>query len=354
MSSTSDSAIDYAAEEMEQTPGVLALLKSKELQLQVQVDKCAQLRAENVLLNKKLQALSNPTSRQNSNRLGSGELPGSIPAGPMGSAWSASDMDRLPSSPKLNSPVVLNGVLSLANAGTWLQMLRSKLSLQVSQARRPQTAGVQDTRDGAASDCMAFGQDEPEEFTYSVPMRRSRSDALYDRQLNSTVFRRAAELPRTSSVGQSTTFEDDALRVIRERDRRRRTNVLMDDAAGADQGSTVHFLTPELAARSALFGRWFWCGWREEVATVTRTVVNKLTPGFTTSSAPIVLQQEVKEEEEEEEEEESRTRRRAIREEERVRKKKEGKGGGAGREGEGETHEKGKHMKREKKNEEVE
>lgn len=111
-------------------------------------------------------------------------------------------MDRLPSSPKLNSPVVLNGVLSLANAGTWLQMLRSKLSLQVSQARRPQTAGVQDTRDGAASDCMAFGQDEPEEFTYSVPMRRSRSDALYDRQLNSTVFRRAAELPRTSSVGK--------------------------------------------------------------------------------------------------------------------------------------------------------
>lgn len=41
---------------------------------------------------------------------------------------------------------------------------------------------------------------------------------------------------------------------MRERDRRRRTNVLMDDAAGADQGSTVHFLTPELAARSALFG----------------------------------------------------------------------------------------------------
>ena len=41
---------------------------------------------------------------------------------------------------------------------------------------------------------------------------------------------------------------------MRERDRRRRTNVLMDDAAGAEQGSTVHFLTPELAARSALFG----------------------------------------------------------------------------------------------------
>jgi len=35
-----------------------------------------------------------------------------------------------------------------------------------------------------------------------VPMRRSRSDALYDRQLNSTVSRRGAELPRTSSVGK--------------------------------------------------------------------------------------------------------------------------------------------------------
>ncbi|DBB03371.1 TPA: hypothetical protein ACH3X3_010743 [Trebouxia sp. C0006] len=256
MSSTSDSAIDYAADETEQTPEVLALLKSKELQLQVQVDKCAQLRAENVLLYKKLQALSNPSSRQNSNRLGSGELPDSIPAGPVGSARSASDMDRLPSSPNHNSPFVLNGVLSLANAGTWLQMLRSKLSPQVSHRRRTQTAAVPDTRDDAASDCMAFGQDEAEEFTYSVPMRRSRSDALYDRQLNSTVCRRGADLPRTSSVGakQGSTLEDDGVRAMRERDRRRRTNVLMDDAAGAEQGSTVHFLTPELAARSALFG----------------------------------------------------------------------------------------------------
>ena len=111
-------------------------------------------------------------------------------------------MDRLPSSPNHNSPFVLNGVLSLANAGTWLQMLRSKLSPQVSHRRRTQTAAVPDTRDDAASDCMAFCQDEAEEFTYSVPMRRSRSDALYDRQLNSTVCRRGADLPRTSSVGK--------------------------------------------------------------------------------------------------------------------------------------------------------
>lgn len=256
MSSTSDSAIDYIADKPEQTPGVLALLKSKELQLQVQVDKCAQLRAENVLLHKRLQTLSNPTSRQNSNRLEAGELPGSIPAGPVGSAWSASDMERLPSSPNHNSPLILNGVLSLANAGTWLQMLRSKLSPQTSHRRRTQTADVQDIKDGAASDCMAFDQDEAEDFTYSLPIRRSRSDALYDRQINSTVSRRGAELPRTSSVGaeQNATLEDESLRFMRERDQRRRTNVLMDDAASADQGSKVQFLTPELAARSALFG----------------------------------------------------------------------------------------------------
>lgn len=108
-------------------------------------------------------------------------------------------MDRLPSSPNHNSPFVLNGVLSLANAGTWLQMLRSKLTPQVSHRRRTQTADVPDTRDGAASDT---GQDDPEEFTHYVPMRRSRSDALYDRQLNSAGARRGADLPRTNSVGK--------------------------------------------------------------------------------------------------------------------------------------------------------
>lgn len=46
---------------------------------------------------------------------------------------------------------------------------------------------------------------------------------------------------------------DEAMLAVRARDRRRRTNVLMEDVGDADQGSTVHFLTPELAARSALF-----------------------------------------------------------------------------------------------------
>lgn len=46
---------------------------------------------------------------------------------------------------------------------------------------------------------------------------------------------------------------DDFLQASRDRDRRRRTNVLMEDANDVDHPSTVHFLTPELAARSALF-----------------------------------------------------------------------------------------------------
>jgi len=54
MASTSDSAVDYVVSETEHTPAILALLKTKELQLQVEVNKCAELRAENVLLQKKL------------------------------------------------------------------------------------------------------------------------------------------------------------------------------------------------------------------------------------------------------------------------------------------------------------
>ena len=53
---------------------------------------------------------------------------------------------------------------------------------------------------------------------------------------------------------QSVEELDEVVSAARARDRRRRTNVLMEDMGDADQGSTVHFfLTPELAARSALF-----------------------------------------------------------------------------------------------------
>ena len=52
---------------------------------------------------------------------------------------------------------------------------------------------------------------------------------------------------------QSMEEVDEAVSAVRARDRRRRTNVLMEDIGDADQGSMVHFLTPELAARSALF-----------------------------------------------------------------------------------------------------
>ena len=46
---------------------------------------------------------------------------------------------------------------------------------------------------------------------------------------------------------------DEAMSAVRARDRRRRTNVLMEDVGDVDSGTPVHFLTPELAARSALF-----------------------------------------------------------------------------------------------------
>lgn len=57
-------------------------------------------------------------------------------------------------------------------------------------------------------------------------------------------------------AGQRQSLEEEcgeAVSAARARDLRRRTNVLMEDVSDADQGSTVHFLTPELAARSALF-----------------------------------------------------------------------------------------------------
>lgn len=58
MTSTSDSALDFVSEDAVHVPEVFAQLKSKERQLQIQVDKCAELRAENVLLQKKLQVRS--------------------------------------------------------------------------------------------------------------------------------------------------------------------------------------------------------------------------------------------------------------------------------------------------------
>lgn len=258
MTSTSDSALVFVSEDAVHIPEVLAQLKSKERQLQIQVDKCTELRAENVLLQKKLQALTAPnscrTSQQSSNRWGSGDQLSSIPAGPIVSQWSASDMDR-PNSPRPNSPLVFNGVLSLAHAGTWLQMLRSKLSPGASDRRRSDFADVLDTRDGTASEDIEC-EDEPNSFSYPLPLRRSRSEGACDRLRRSTVYRRGSELSRTSSAGcppEKCGLHADSLTADKERDRRRRTHVVMEDAADADQTSTVHFLTPELAARSALF-----------------------------------------------------------------------------------------------------
>ena len=56
MVSTSDSALDDVVEGVEQhAEEVLTLLKSKEERLQIEVNKCAELRAENIMLTKQLQ-----------------------------------------------------------------------------------------------------------------------------------------------------------------------------------------------------------------------------------------------------------------------------------------------------------
>ena len=52
---------------------------------------------------------------------------------------------------------------------------------------------------------------------------------------------------------ESADLYNDAMSAIQARDQRRRTHVMLEDVSDADQPSTVHFLTPELAARSALF-----------------------------------------------------------------------------------------------------
>lgn len=56
MVSTSNSALNYVVDSTEQhTAEVLTLLKRKEERLQIEVNKCAELRAENMMLTKQLQ-----------------------------------------------------------------------------------------------------------------------------------------------------------------------------------------------------------------------------------------------------------------------------------------------------------
>lgn len=250
MASTSDSAVGYVADGATHSSQVLSLLKTKEQQLQHEVNKCAELRAENVLLQKRLQALSAPTTRQNSNGLSLSDLQdGSIPAGPPMSSMSSSALEQVPShSSSPTSPFVLNGVLSLANAGTWLQMLRQKLINANAERGRPDLVDPDATDETASERAAVVTCDD---FPVPAPMRRSRSDGLFDRQSS---CRRGAEMLRPSRAGaRGDSPDDDSFAAVRDRDRRRRTNVLMEDVQDADQGSTLHFLTPELAARSALF-----------------------------------------------------------------------------------------------------
>ncbi|KAL3146117.1 hypothetical protein ABBQ38_015465 [Trebouxia sp. C0009 RCD-2024] len=251
MVSKSDTALNYAVDGVEQhTAEVLTLLKKKEERLQIEVNKCAELRTENLMLTKQLQGLT--SSRQHSNTLSDGVLGGSIPAGRKASQLSS--MDRAAShSPSSTAPVVLTGVLSLANAGSWLHLLRSKLSSNTDR----RWSDYADGRDGTASETyVSPQQQEDQTFDYPLPIRRSRSDALHDRHLTAPVCRRGSEMGRATSadLGRSMEGCDEAMSAVRARDRRRRTHVLMEDVGDADQGAPVHFLTPELAARSALFG----------------------------------------------------------------------------------------------------
>lgn len=56
MVSTSDSALNYIVDSTEQhSAEVLTLLKKKEDRLQIEVNKCAELKAENMMLAKQLQ-----------------------------------------------------------------------------------------------------------------------------------------------------------------------------------------------------------------------------------------------------------------------------------------------------------
>ena len=149
-----------------------------------------------------MQGLTRSNSRQHSSALSDDVFGGSIPAGRKASQ--ASDMERAAShSSSSNTPLVLNGVLSLANAGTWLQMLRSKLSNSPSRRRSDFADGPDPgmgTRDGTVSDIMLTQQQEEDAY---YPIRRSRSDALHDRQPTSVICRRGTELTRASSAGVS-------------------------------------------------------------------------------------------------------------------------------------------------------
>ena len=150
-----------------------------------------------------MQGLTRSNSRQHSSALSDDVFGGSIPAGRKASQ--ASGMGRAAShSTGSNTPLVLNGVLSLATAGTWLQMLRSKLSNSQDRRRSDFADGPDSglsTRDSTVSPTCMLPQQQEEDAYYPLPIRRSRSDALHDRQLTSVICRRGAELTRASSAG---------------------------------------------------------------------------------------------------------------------------------------------------------
>ena len=80
-------------------------------------------------------------------------------------------------------------------------MLRSKLAPISPTRRRSDFADAPDTLDAFDFEGVACEQQGPETFSYGLPIRRSRSDGLFDRQVTSSIFRRGSELSRASSAG---------------------------------------------------------------------------------------------------------------------------------------------------------
>lgn len=140
------------------------------------------------------------SSRQHSNAMSDDVLSGSIPAGRLASQASGMGRAASPSPGSTTTPVVLTGVLSLASAGSWLRMLRSKVSNNPDR----RWSDFADVRDGTVlENCVSPLQQEEHNFDYPLPIRRSRSDALHDRQLTSHGCRRGSELTRAPSTGES-------------------------------------------------------------------------------------------------------------------------------------------------------
>ena len=125
---------------------------------------------------------------------GTVSLAGSIPAGQHTLRASS---EELPSDAAGKPGVTFDGVRSLANAGSWLQLLRAKLAGSGSGSRSPDQTYYAATDETASLPGTQIIQDVD---VYQEPMRRSRSDLLHDRECSRSA-RRGGELVRPSTAG---------------------------------------------------------------------------------------------------------------------------------------------------------